>query len=399
MTGTGDLPSDDITLCLVVSNRNGNLANALHSGSRLAAHIVVVDSGSSGRSGAHLASEYDARYLQVPADPDESALLNMALDKVESIWALFLRQQEVLHNDDPAAIFKQLHSDKVLAFELPVVYFHEPANHHFETRLFRANAGIQWQHQIYPTVDESLAAAVESKGLAPQPKILATSAIVSLGEPDWEEWELKDALIRIERELDTDSNQVRYWFHLAELATKLEEWDRAHAAVEEGLSVISRASGIALEQPQAVNGLISMFCGTMLRSEYYPENTVESLLTIFLNMAGDGRLGVPLGRLLLAVGRVDDAIKVQRLAVENFFHQRHYHMNLAEGLYQPVMFEWEMCWNKSGDELLDSVVEVQTILGRHNYKLQSILAYIYEHHQKLFFEIQTVLQRSLKKFD
>ena len=399
MTGTGALPSEDITLCLVVSTRHGNLANVLHSVDHLAAHIVVIDAGSSGKSVAHLASEYDARYIQVPADPDESALLNMALDYVQSPWALFLHQQEVLHNDDPGALLSQLRSDAVLAYELPVVHFHEPSNHHFQTRLIRTGVGLRWHHRIHPTVDKSLDAAVKSRQLQRQPQILTTSAIVTLGEPEWEEWELRDAIIRLERELDDDASQVRYWFHLADLALRLEEWDRAHVAVEEGLSVISRASGIALEEPHAVNGLIGMFCATMLRSEYYPENTVESLLTIFLNMPGDGRLAVPLGRLLQAVGRGEDAVKAQRVAIENFFHQRRYHLSLEEGLFKPIMFEWEMRRNKTGDALLNSVVEIQTLLVRHHYKLQLILEFVYESHQSLFFEIQTILQRSLQRPD
>ena len=397
MTDAGALPSDDITLCLVVSTRHGNLANVLHSVNRLAANIVVIDAGSSGKSVAHLASEYDAQYIQVPADPDESALLNMALDRVESPWALFLHQQEVLHNDNPDTLLNQLRSDSVLAYELPVVQFHEPANLHFQIRLIRTGAGIRWRHRIHPTVDESLAKAATSRELQPQPQVLTTSAIVTLGEPEWEEWELRDAIIRLERELDDDSSQVKYWFHLADIAIRLEEWDRAHVAVEEGLGVISRASGIALEEPHAVNGLISMFCMTMLRSEYYPKNTVESLLTIFLNMPGDGRLAVPLGRLLQAVGRGEDAEMIQRMAVDNFFRQRRYHLSLEEGLFKPVMFEWEMRWNKTGEELLNSVIEIQTILVRHHYKLQLILEYVYQAHQSLFFEIQTILQRSLKR--
>ena len=44
----------------------------------------------------HLVSEYNALYLQIPADPDESSLFNTALDYAKSTWALFLYQQEVL---------------------------------------------------------------------------------------------------------------------------------------------------------------------------------------------------------------------------------------------------------------------------------------------------------------
>ena len=69
MTGAGGLPSEEITVCLVVSNRHGNLANALNSVNRLAVRIVVVDSGSGGKSVAHLASEYD-----LVVDPEHASM-------------------------------------------------------------------------------------------------------------------------------------------------------------------------------------------------------------------------------------------------------------------------------------------------------------------------------------
>ena len=397
MTQPNGPPPEDITLCLVVQNRYGNLANALNSVNRLSARMVVVDAGPGNSAVAHLASEYDADYLQVPADPDESALWNQALDRVQSPWALFLYQQEVLHNDDPETLFTQVREAEAggIAFDLPITHFSEPRNHHFETRIVRTGAGVSWSHLVYPNLDDSLAVTARDRGLAPPAQIMASAAVVSLGEPEYEEWELRDVLLRIEQELDRDAEQVRYWFHLAEVAIRLEEWDRSHAAVEEGLSVIYRTPGIALEEPQAVNGIIGLFCQTMLRSEHYPEKTVQSLLTIYRNMPADGRFAVPLGRLLLAIGREVEVAQVQRNAVDCYFNQRRYHLSSAEGLYTPVMFEWELAWQQTGDQLLKSIVEVQTILKSYNFRLQPILQYIYQHHQKLFFEIQTILQQSL----
>ncbi len=90
-------PSAGVTLCMVVHTRSGNLASALHSVNRLAGQMVIVDAGGAGGQAVkHLVSEYDALYLQIPADPDESSLFNTALDYAKSPWALFLYQHEVL---------------------------------------------------------------------------------------------------------------------------------------------------------------------------------------------------------------------------------------------------------------------------------------------------------------
>ena len=78
----------DITLCLVVKHRTGNLANVLHSVNRLVSRMVVLEAvGQGTKTVQHLASEYDADYLHVPPNPDQAFLLNRVLDRVDTIWA------------------------------------------------------------------------------------------------------------------------------------------------------------------------------------------------------------------------------------------------------------------------------------------------------------------------
>ncbi len=389
--------SGDITLCLVVHDRLGNLANVLHSMNRLTTEIVVVDAGrAGGQTVRHLSSEYDAQYYQVPADPDESALLNTALTKVSTPWALFLNQQEVLHAEDPQPILDRLRDTSAIAFDFPIIRFNEPSNHHFETRLIRTDRGFYWSHVIFPSLMVSSDQASAGDQLKWPVNFMTGAAIVSLGDPELEEWELRDALVRIEQELDRNPDSVGYWYHLAETATRLKEWERAHSAVEAGLSVLSKKSDASGYEPFGVNGLIGMFCEDLLIGNYYPEKTVNSLWTIHDHMEADGRFSVPLGHLLLAINREEDAVAAQYKALDTFFNERQYYISLEKGLFKPALLVWKIASQHSNERLLRSVIEIQNKLNRHQYKMQTVLEYVYKHNQPLFFTIQTVLQENLK---
>lgn len=389
-------PTGAIALCIVLHNRSSNLVNALDSVNKLAQEIVIVDAGGGGGQPVkHLASEYDAVYLQVPADPDESALLNIALDQVQSAWALFLNQQEVLRINDPRAILDYVSNTQSIALDIPVVRFDEPGNHFLDTRLMRTDAGLQWDHAIYPSLTASIEAARDRCGLDEATDVMTLGAIVSLGEPEPEEWELRDAIVRLERELDRNPQSTRYWYYLAETARQLQEWDRAHSAVEEGLNVVSRQPEIPQQEPDAVNGLMGMFCDTLLAGQDYPEKTVESLFTIYCKMEGNGRFSVPLGRILREVGRSEDAITLQYHAVEHFFQNRRYFLAQEEGFYKPILLAWEITADQLEEALLRSVVHIQAILNRNRQEMRPLLEYVHHQRPQLFLTIQKILRENL----
>ena len=381
-------------------SRSGNLANALHSASQLAPEMVIVDaSGAGSQAVQHLASEYDAQYIPVAADPDEAALLNQALDNVKTPWTLFLNQQEVLHAKDLQAVTNFLSSTQAIAIEIPVARIDEPGNFYFEIRLFRTDKNLRWEHMIYPSLDTSLEQAALKDNLEDSTSMLSIAAIISLGEPEYEEWELRDSIIRLEKELDKDPSSPRYWYFLAKTAQSLEEWDRANAAVEEGLSIVSKNVEAPHRDPQAVNGLIGMFCNSMLAGDYYPKRTVESLWRIYNNLEGDGRFSLPLGKLLLAVNRIDDAISAQRKAVDTFLGHRQYYLSLKEGLYQPILFAWEMEASRNQEHLLRSVIDIQVALNQQQKRIQPLLQHVHDHNPTLFISIQEILQKSINKLD
>ena len=396
MTEPGERAFDLLTLCLVIQSRSGNLANALHSVNKVASRSVIVHAGGGGSQMVeHLASEYDAQYLRVPADTDESSLLNTALDQVRSPWALFLNQQEVLHTSAPETLLDWLTSAASLAIDFPIVSFDEPRNYYFDTRLIRTDRALRWEHEAYPTLDASLDRAARESGIEQPTVYMPHGAIISLGPPEPGERELRDTIIQVERVLDKNPKLVRYWYHLAVAAKAIKDWERANAAVEEGLTVVSTEPDIPRLEPMAVCGLIAMLCESLLAAQYYPEKTVESLWVIFGNMEGNGRLSVLLGRLLLAAKRPKDAIKAQYMAVENFFHERRYYLSMEEGLYNPIMSAWEMELALPRSELIKSTIRIQTLFDSRKFKMQRLLQFVSNSNQALFTALSEAVQLGL----
>ena len=116
-------------------------------------------------------------------------------------------------------------------------------------------------------------------------------------------------------------------------------------------------------------------------------------------MEGDGRLSLPLGKLLLAVNRIEDAISAQRKAVDSFLGHRRYYLSLEEGLYQPILFAWEMEASRNQEHLLRSVIDIQVALNQQQKKIQPLLQHVHDHNPTLFVSIQEILQKSINKLD
>ncbi|GAJ04738.1 unnamed protein product, partial [marine sediment metagenome] len=99
-----------------------------------------------------------------------------------------------------------------------------------------------------------------------------------------------------------------------------------------------------------------------------------------------------LGNLLLAVNREGDAIAAQHRAVGNFFNERRYHLSLEEGLFKPIFLAWEIEFRRSREDLLRSVIEFQTLLNRHQWRMRPLLQYVFNHNPPVFNAIQDILQ-------
>ncbi len=385
-----------ITLCLVVHSRMGNLANALGSVREIADAITVLEVGDHhGDRVRHLSSEFDAQYIQVPENIDEDFGLNTALDTVHDGWALLLHHEEIFQSIRVAEMKSLMAETDAIAFDLPVFHFKEPSNYHFETRLVRVNEGIRWDFPVRPTLDESIRRISIEKNRTDLLGLTNHSGIISLGKPEQTEDKLKEQIRQITGVMEDFPNSIQYWYYLAQMATLLEDWDLAHDTVEKGLAAFKDRAGSAKKFPEAVNGLVGMFCTYMAKGEQSLEKTVDSLLVISTHMESDGRMSLPLGHILVRQGRISDAMEIQYRALDTFFSNRRYFLHIEDGLFKPMWLLWKLAWQQSSADLLKHVIKIQMLLTKKNFEFSNLLMYIYKNDSQLFEAIHRVTSNSI----
>lgn len=374
----------------------GNLANALGSVRELADAIIVLEVGDHhGDRVRHLSSEFDAQYVQMPENIDENFGLNAALDAVEDGWALLLHHEEIFQSERVAEIKSVLAETDAIAFDLPVFHYKEPSNYYLETRLVRVKEGIKWDFPIRPTLDESIRRISKEKNRTDLLGLINHSGIISLGKPEQTEGNLREKIGQISGVLEDFPNSIQYWYYLAQMATLLEDWNLVHDTVEKGLAAFKDKAGSAKIFPEAVNGLVGMFCTYMAKGEQSMEKTVDSLLVISIHMDSDGRMSLPLGHILMGQGRISDAMEIQYRALDTFFSNRRYFLPIEDGLYKPMWLLWNLAWQQSSSDLLQHVVKVQMILTKKKFEFPNLLMYIYKSDSQLFEAIHRVTSNSI----
>ncbi len=385
-----------ITLCLVVHSRMGNLANALGSVGDLADAIIVVEVGNHHSDRVrHLSSEFDAQYIQVPDNIDQDFGLNAALSNVHDGWVFLLHHEEIFQSSRVTEMKKMMAKTDAIAFDLPVFDYKEPSNYYLETRLIRAEEGIKWDFPIRPTLDESIKRISNERNRTDLLGLITHSGIISLGKPEQTEGKLREQIRQISVVLEDSPDSLQYWYYLAEAATFLEDWDLAHGTVEKGLAAFMGKSGSAKKYPEAVNGLVGMFCTYMAKGEKSMEKTVDSLLVINNHMDSDGRMSLPLGYMLMGLGRISDAMEMQYRALDTFFISRRYFLPIDDGLFKPLWLLLTMAWQQSSSDLLKHVIKVQMILKKKNFEFPNLLMYIYKNDSPLFEAIHRVTSNSI----
>jgi hypothetical protein len=150
-----------ISVCMIVRNEQINLPAALESVRRVAAELVVVDTGSDDRS-VEIARAAGARVLQIPWQDDFSLARNVALRAARQDWILSLDADQRL---DPATV-PALATAVTRRCQAQIVTIDiaggEPAggagSSYTALRLFRRDARIRYSGRVHEDVAESLLA-------------------------------------------------------------------------------------------------------------------------------------------------------------------------------------------------------------------------------------------------
>lgn len=147
----------EVSLCMIVKNEEGRLADCLRSVCGLVNDIVVVDTGSTDRT-KEVAAEFGARLFDFPWRDDFAAARNQSLRHARGDWAFWLDADD--HIDEPNQ--KKL---RQLFTELA-----EPAGYSMITRgddalgkkgmslvrLFKLAPEVRWQYRVHEQIAPAL---------------------------------------------------------------------------------------------------------------------------------------------------------------------------------------------------------------------------------------------------
>lgn len=97
----------DVTVVVLTKNEEKNIAAVVQNVKRVAAEVVIVDSGSTDKT-VQLAEENGARVVYRAWDNDFSAQRNFALQHVKTEWVLYLDADERMNDELCCAIEKAM---------------------------------------------------------------------------------------------------------------------------------------------------------------------------------------------------------------------------------------------------------------------------------------------------
>jgi len=173
--------TESVSLCMIVKNEQKNLARCLASLKPAVHEMVVVDTGSSDRTG-DIATIFGARLFPFPWSNDFSAARNYGIEMARGAWILVMDADEVIAACDHALIHKAVTSSRTGKMAWSVMTRNYTTKVHaqgwiandgaypaeetadgwhpsWKVRLFPAAAAIRFDGEIHEMVEKSLKAA------------------------------------------------------------------------------------------------------------------------------------------------------------------------------------------------------------------------------------------------
>lgn len=227
-------PLEEVTLCLIVKDEQAFLGECLRAVAPACGAVVIVDTGSSDGT-PEIAAGATSEVISTSMDGGYSAARNLALDRVETPWVLFLDADERLQPADLARLGAALREADEDVFGFRLLRYNISATGGFTAerilRVFRNHPEIRYRRIVGESVDDSLSetggrvldAPVivnhfgEMRPLAVREakteRYLRLLAEQAAGEPDNGVWPAYSALLlrsqgRFERALDQSRRAV-----------------------------------------------------------------------------------------------------------------------------------------------------------------------------------------------
>jgi len=159
--GSGVTKRQTLSLCMIVKNEEANLERCLESVKGVVDEIIVVDTGSTDRTG-EIARQYGAKIFTYRWDDDFAAARNVSLQSATSDWILVLDADEALAEEDRDRLRTLLRKDGPTAYLVNIVspVDNSRARHAIINpfpRLFRNRPEIRFEGRIHEQVSPSIA--------------------------------------------------------------------------------------------------------------------------------------------------------------------------------------------------------------------------------------------------
>jgi glycosyltransferase involved in cell wall biosynthesis len=145
-----------LSVCLITRDEEENIENCLKSISSLAHEIIVVDTGSKDATPS-LARSLGAKVIQSSWKEDFSEARNQCLEHATGEWLLILDADETIAQGDLKTLEKELMSQTVMAYRLPLKnHGTEEAGHSFVPRLVRNAPGLFFVGRVHEQIFSSM---------------------------------------------------------------------------------------------------------------------------------------------------------------------------------------------------------------------------------------------------
>jgi len=215
------LPGISLSVCVITKNESRFIEACLRSVQKIAAEIIIVDSGSTDNT-LDIARNFNARIFSIEWQNDYAYARNVAISKCTGDWIFFLDADEYLEN--PAALYKLINrttSKKTGGFlmERTDIYRHKENGLVIKypvglVRLFRNHLSFQYTGSVHEQINTSITNA------GYRVEILKDAVIIHqvyMSDDTFLEKKQQRYLELIEKELESDN--LNYWMHYQKAKT------------------------------------------------------------------------------------------------------------------------------------------------------------------------------------
>ena len=204
---------EKVSLCMIVKNEEGMLAQCLTSAQELVDEIIVVDTGSTDGTVA-IAEKFGARVYHHPWQNDFSLHRNQSLDYATGDWILILDADEELRQEDVAKLKQASRIPDINVLSLSVLNKHvasgEITSFLPSVRMWRRRLNARYEGIVHN----------ELRLPADEPILRVDAGIIHYGYGlDWEVMKKKIARSKalLHKQLEEDPNSYFANFNLAQL--------------------------------------------------------------------------------------------------------------------------------------------------------------------------------------